>query len=88
MACCGSRTLPPASTMPTGYRVPPANVPAAPMTYRHAFFEYVGATAMTVTGGATGRRYRFERPGARVAVDPKDRASVAQVPQLREVYSP
>ena len=48
-------------------------------------FEYVGATALVVSGGATGRHYRFEHSGARVAVDPRDRPSLARVPKLREV---
>jgi hypothetical protein len=43
---------------------------------------------MTAIGRSTGKHYRFDRPGARVAVDPADRTSVAQVPHLREVYSP
>jgi hypothetical protein len=58
------------------------------MRYSHAFFEYVGPTAMTVTGGATGRQYRFDRPGMRVAVEPTDENSLRRVPHLRRVYSP
>ena len=48
-------------------------------------FEYLGDTAMTVVGPASGRRYRFERRGARVVVDPRDRPGLARVPRLREV---
>jgi len=48
-------------------------------------FEYVGRTSMTVVGGSTGRRYRFERPGARVSIDPRDRPSVASIRALRQV---
>jgi hypothetical protein len=50
-----------------------------------AYFEYVGRTAITVVGAATGRRYQFAAPGAVVVVDPRDRRSVAQVPGLRQV---
>lgn len=46
-------------------------------------FEYVGRTALTVTGPSSGMRYRFERPGARLAVDPRDRQGMAAVPLLR-----
>lgn len=46
-------------------------------------FEYVGVTALTVFGPASGRRYRFERPGAALAVDPRDHAALQAVPQLR-----
>jgi hypothetical protein len=38
-----------------------------------------------VVGGATGRRYHFAGAGAVVAVDPRDRRSVAQVPALRQI---
>jgi hypothetical protein len=48
-------------------------------------FEYIGQTGMTAIGGATGRRYRFDRPGVRVIVDPRDRPSLAAVPNLRQV---
>ena len=49
------------------------------------FFEYVGGTAMTVVGPATGRRYRFGWSGARVAVDLKDVRALRAVPNLRKV---
>lgn len=48
-------------------------------------FEYVGARGITVIGQATGYQYRFIGFGARVSVDPRDRASVAAVPGLRVV---
>ncbi len=45
-------------------------------------FEYVGATALTIVSPITRNIYRFERPGARVEVDIRDRSWVAFVPQL------
>lgn len=48
-------------------------------------FEYVGASALTVIGPASGRRYRFDRPGARLVVDPRDRPGLARVPRLRQI---
>ncbi|MGH7506596.1 MAG: hypothetical protein ACRELX_13130 [Longimicrobiales bacterium] len=50
-----------------------------------AWFQYTGPTGATVTGGATGRRYRFDYPGAIVAVDARDGRSLAGVPVLRQV---
>jgi hypothetical protein len=50
-----------------------------------ATFEYVGRTGLTVTGAVTGRVYRFDQPGARIGVDPRDRASMAAVPVLKQV---
>jgi len=48
-------------------------------------FEYVGKTAMTAIGAASGKGYRFDRPGAVITVDPRDRPSLALVPGLRLV---
>jgi len=48
-------------------------------------FEYVGRTALSIIGPATRTSYRFERPGARVMVDTRDRNSLAAVPVLRRV---
>jgi hypothetical protein len=49
------------------------------------FFEYIGATAITAIGAATGQQYRFSSPGATVTVDARDRWSLAKVPNLREI---
>ena len=46
-------------------------------------FEYVGSTSLTVIGPVSGRSYRFARPLARQLVDPRDRAALAAMPQLR-----
>jgi hypothetical protein len=50
-------------------------------------FEYVGVTALTVVSPVTRKTYRFERPGARVEVDMRDRSWVAFVPNLVSVGS-
>jgi len=52
------------------------------------YLQYVGASGLTAIGTATGRRYRFDGPGAVVAADPSDRASLAAVPNLRLVAGP
>lgn len=48
-------------------------------------FEYVGKTRLVIIGPATRISYRFDRPGARVMVDGRDRTSLASVPVLRQV---
>jgi hypothetical protein len=48
-------------------------------------FEYTGRTAMAVIGGATRLRYTFIKPGCRVEVDARDRASMAAVPNLKMI---
>jgi hypothetical protein len=80
MGCCGSNRG----------RVYGAAAAAAPVVpARHyatvAVFRYDGTTGMTIVGPTTGRKYWFEGPGAEVAVDLRDRASIAQIPMVREV---
>lgn len=48
-------------------------------------FQYTGPTALTAIGPLSGRRYQFPRTGAVVVVDPRDRASLATVPGLRQI---
>jgi hypothetical protein len=89
MACCGRRAM---IHEPGLARRPSAltQLPPATATGRQSYlvFEYAGRTGMTVVGGVSGRRYRFDAPGARVAVDPMDRASLSAVPHLRAVPGP
>ena len=47
-------------------------------------FEYQGGHILSVRGQGTGNQYRFIGHGARVAIDARDRASLAMVPGLRE----
>ncbi|HRP33813.1 MAG TPA: hypothetical protein PKV73_18075 [Agriterribacter sp.] len=46
-------------------------------------FQYIGKTALTVTGMVTGRQYRFTAPGDRVKVDYRDAATMMNVPVLK-----
>jgi len=69
-----------------------ANSPAKPMGFAQSpvqqqgtTFQYVGKTAITAVGPVSGRQYRFDYPGAILPVDPRDRASLATVPNLREL---
>jgi hypothetical protein len=49
-----------------------------------AIFRYEGTGSLTVIGRGTGRKYWFGANGAEVAVDLRDRPSVAMVPKLRQ----
>ena len=76
MACCGQRR----SMVGTGKSADAARTrPGSTFT----LYEYVGTTAMTVTGSISGLKYRFERPGAKVQVDRRDLLSMAGLPNLR-----
>lgn len=58
MSCCGSRYRPPTT---------PGRVATRPVT-----LEFVGPGSLTIFGRATGTRYHFPGPGARLRVDPRD----------------
>jgi hypothetical protein len=75
------------ATIASATTASPAVAPASAPGFRQSrvFFEYVGRSGLMVVGPATGRRYRFDRPGARLEVDLKDRRSLAGVPHLRQV---
>jgi hypothetical protein len=77
--CCGS---PRPRAVPRAPRPPGQAQSSAPAK---ALFEYVGATALTVVSPVTRKVYRFERPGARLEVDARDRSWVAFVPNLARV---
>jgi hypothetical protein len=84
MACCGGRRTPSVAAGSPSNAASPAPPPAPSAQY----FEYVGKTGLTALGPVTGRRYRFDRPGVRVAVDGRDAPSLAGVPNLRRAPQP
>ena len=88
MGCCGEKRRRFYGRAPAGAGARGAEGGVAPPGRRLRFsvqFRYVGATAMTVEGPASGRRYRFDRPGATLEVDLRDRLGLARVPGLQEV---
>jgi hypothetical protein len=60
-----------------------AAFPASENTRLGSMFQYLGKTALTVVGPITGARYRFERPGSQLSVNPRDRAGLLRVPVLK-----
>lgn len=48
-------------------------------------YEYSGNGAFTIASSSSGRRYRFERAGAQIEVDPRDRALMATLPHVRRI---
>ncbi len=59
------------------------SAPAVSQARTGAVFEYAGDSALTVVSPVTKKVYRFERPGARIAADPRDTPWLTFVPQLR-----
>jgi hypothetical protein len=89
MACCGqkrqqmiSQAIP---VRQTNEPVKPVGFAQVPIQERGVPFQYVGKTALTAVSPTSGRQYRFGHPGAIVEVDPRDRASLANIPSLREI---
>jgi hypothetical protein len=83
MSCCGRQG---AQFQGTG-QVPPRGTgrQRQGLPRPEVRFEYVGTTGLTVKGPVTGKRYRFDNPGSRLLVDPRDAPSMAAVPHLRRV---
>ena len=48
-------------------------------------FEYTGNSGLSVTGGITGKKYRFNHPGDRQLVDYRDASSLMAAPVLKKV---
>lgn len=88
MSCCGKNRSVATATTRSAVNAPatrPHSASAAGNVSRPTSFEYVGGRGVTVIGQGTGYQYRFVGRGARLSVDPRDRASLAAVPGLREV---
>jgi chitodextrinase len=82
--CCGqNRTQLRATSKASAARL--AVAVGQPKLQPGVSFVYLGNTGITVTGPASGTQYRFDRPGARVEVDPRDRILLASLRQLRQV---
>ena len=88
MSCCGKKreqfATGPAHRLPSGRTAGHPPIAQQPLQSR-VFFEYVGRTGLTVIGPATGKPYRFERAGARVEIDLRDRPGLTAVPNLRQL---
>ena len=90
MGCCGQRrsevTRKPTPARPIINALPTGVRPAQPHVRSSVVaFQYTGTTTLTAIGPLSGRRYHFGAPNAVVEVDPRDRASLATVPNLRQV---
>ena len=87
MCCAKNRTIVSQTGVasPASRAVQPSSAAAGRQLSYVAYFEYTGKTALTVLGPVSGIRYRFPTPGARLAVDLRDRPRLASVPGLVQV---
>jgi hypothetical protein len=87
MACCGQRRRQISRAVPvqrSNWSTRAGSSRPLSASPQSTAFQYVGKTALTAVGPLSGRHYRFSHPGATVEVDPRDRASLALVPHLRQ----
>lgn len=84
MSCCGGGRSRRSVQLP---RVGGGAASVAPVAVRPklAVFRYEAEKPLIVVGRVTQAKYRFAGRGSEVAVDIRDRASVRQVPGLREM---
>ncbi len=89
MACCGQRRQqmrsPAIPVRQTNNPAKPAGFVRSSVQKQGSTFQYVGKKAITAVSPMSGRQYRFGYPGAIVQVDPRDRASLAAIPNLRQI---
>ena len=82
--CCG-RNRTELMTSPAMAKTRPATAVAAQKLPSSVSFVYTGNTTLTVTGPISGVEYKFNRPGARVEVDWRDRILLASIRQLQQI---
>jgi hypothetical protein len=90
--CCGkgrqqlTGMLQPAGSnriRPTTAAARPAAPPIARSSTAALTYQYLGRTAMTAVSPATGRQYRFDRPGAVLQIDARDRQWIERLPNVK-----
>lgn len=81
--CCGKRRMQQRAKVPKPLR---SDVRSGGRQQQEAVsFVNVGETELIVQGPISGIEYRFDGPGARVQVDPRDRVLLAAIRQVRQV---
>ena len=48
-------------------------------------FEYIGNSGLSVTGGITGKKYRFNQKGDVQLIDYRDASGMMAIPKLRRL---
>jgi hypothetical protein len=84
MSCCGNKrnTLKHAEAL---YSQKSESVPENKKLWEDFYFEYTGATALSVTGNISGKKYRFLFAGDRQLIDYRDASAMMAVPVLKRV---
>jgi len=86
--CCGKKRAQARQTNRTNQKPrheKKATLFSQPKSDSPPLFQYLGETGLTVMGPRTHKRYRFNHPGAVVAVDPRDWRAMTAVSILQQV---
>jgi hypothetical protein len=62
-----------------------AGMHATKKMWPDVYFEYTGNSGLTVNGGVTGKRYRFNHRGDTQLIDYRDAGGMTGVPVLKKV---
>lgn len=84
MSCCGNSRKQYQAPAHTPAAMP-SPAPEQAAMQEPVYYEYIGATAISVRGSATGNIYRFREFGTRLAVDARDIPTLDTVPNVRRV---
>jgi hypothetical protein len=84
MSCCGNKRKAWARTdsLPSQRLDTPYEYKKIP---EDVYFEYIGATALAVTGSVSGKKYRFLFSGDRQLIDYRDASGMMGVPVLKDI---
>ena len=83
MSCCGGAKR--SNVFPMRSVRTSAAMPSFEPQTTVVIFRYIGRSSLTVYGPASGRKYWFRGQGTELAVDLRDRESMRDVPNIREV---
>ena len=85
MSCCGKTRAQLQESISTQNPKVAGGAAPQPAAAQSIYFRYFGKTGLTVRGPASSVVYRFVGDGAPIAVDPRDAAALARVPNLRAI---
>ncbi len=84
MSCCGQKRNEYAKETKQAGESSPFHFPPLKI-WRDTRFEYTGNSALTATGSATGKHYRFSHTGDTQLIDYRDVRSMLDIPVLKEL---
>ena len=84
-SCCGKKRAMASTMFNQGTTESAANTQTGNSSVSRIVFQYLGGRSLSVMGPVSGQMYHFVGHGARVAVDSRDRRSLANITGLRQL---